>query len=129
MPATKAAFSTCVRKWIKVSLSLSLSLSLSQDLIGFLEKTYCGSVGIEFSHLQCLEEIEWLSAAAENPKVFTFTSLVENGRVENGRCCHVQLILHDLKLKRKPSMTRLTRNKQIAFVTILTRETVLFTLL
>ena len=51
-------------------LFLSHSFFHSQDLIGFLEKTYCGSVGIELSHLQNLEEVKWLAAAAESAKVW-----------------------------------------------------------
>jgi len=36
-----------------------------KDVVKFLESTYCGTVGIESSHLTNPEEIEWLSSQAE----------------------------------------------------------------
>lgn len=36
-----------------------------QDVVEFLEKTYCGTIGIESSHLHDSEEVEWLASQAE----------------------------------------------------------------
>jgi len=39
-----------------------------EELTTFLEDTYCGPLGIEFSHLQNAAEMEWLADAAEASK-------------------------------------------------------------
>lgn len=69
-PAVRKLLETRAREVLEEEISsqdviLGKEFSDAKDVVEFLEKTYCGTVGIEFSHLYNAEEMEWLSSQAE----------------------------------------------------------------
>ncbi len=56
-----------LNKTIYLNFVMGIEHITLQELIEFCKKTYCGSLGIEYMHIQIPEEVKWLQERIETP--------------------------------------------------------------
>ncbi|HZL58943.1 MAG TPA: 2-oxoglutarate dehydrogenase E1 component [Stellaceae bacterium] len=77
-PATYGFIETDFDRPIFVNNSLGFSTASLREILDALRATYCGHVGIEYMHIQELEERQWIQARIEVPR--NQTEFTERGK-------------------------------------------------
>ncbi|RZK41162.1 MAG: 2-oxoglutarate dehydrogenase E1 component [Pedobacter sp.] len=65
------------------SIELGIGPAKLQDIVAFLEQTYCGSIGVEYKYVRTPEILKWLETKMESERNTPKLSIEEKKRVLN----------------------------------------------
>ena len=75
---------TLVKKYLLMVVLGSISQHLN-EIISILKETYCGSIGVEFVHIQDADQKQWVQERIE--EVRNKTQFTSNGKKQFSNVC------------------------------------------